>query len=79
MSNNNCLQGLACPNCGNHQRLVIEATSLASVTDEGTDMFGDVQWYDTSYCECPDCWHRGCVKDFTTNPQPQPSNKGESL
>lgn len=39
MSNNNCLQGLACPKCGNEQRLVIEVASLASVTDAGTDVF----------------------------------------
>ena len=82
MRNSNCLQGLACPKCGNHERLVIEVASLASVTDEGTDIFGDVQWHSTSYCECPGCWHRGTVADFHSNGQDESStnhSKGDDL
>lgn len=73
MRNNNCLQGLACPKCGNYHRLIIEVASLASITDQGTDVFGDIQWYDSSYCECPDCWHRGTVADFQTPSQEEVS------
>ncbi len=78
MTNINCLHGLACPKCGHDECLVIAVSSLASVTDEGTDMFGATEWAETSYCECPECQHHGTVSDFRIHPQPS-TNEGESL
>ena len=55
MTNTNCLQGIACPKCGQNARMIIEVRSLAVVTDEGAETFGDMDWDDDNYAECPEC------------------------
>lgn len=67
MANSNCLEGIACPACGQEEcfRIAIKTTVL--VYDDGTEednLAGDTEWDDTSYCECRDCGHHGVVKDF---------------
>ncbi len=48
MTNTNCLEGIQCPQCGNADRFRIVATSLFTVTDDGTEDHGDVEW-DSTY------------------------------
>lgn len=64
MSNSNCLTGFRCPECGSEGPFSIEALSLFTVYDEGTDDHSDVQWDDNSYCQCVECCHSGTVLTF---------------
>ena len=65
MTNSNCLHGLSCPRCGNDSRLTIEVTTLARVTDDGAEAFGDMHWDANSFAECPQCHHEGTLAAFT--------------
>ena len=64
MTNSNCLQGIACPQCGNDAMISIEVWTLAVVTDDGAETYGDMQWNSDSYAECPDCEHCGTLGEF---------------
>lgn len=64
MTNTNCLEGIQCPQCGSEDRFRIAATSIFTVTDDGTEDHGDVEWDDDSHAECAACRHRGTLKDF---------------
>ena len=50
--------GLACPRCGNDQSLIVELFTLAILTDDGTEVFGDQTWGDASSCRCRPCFQR---------------------
>ena len=69
MTNTNCLEGIACPKCGNDFRIFIEAKTLAVVTDDGAETFGDMEWDDDSYAECPECQHHGTLGEFRIGPE----------
>lgn len=60
----NCLKGMACPSCSQHEEFKIEAAAIFTVTDDGTDAFSDVAWCSESYAECPECGWTGTVKDL---------------
>ena len=64
MTNSNCLEGIACTQCGNDRMIYIEARTLAAVTDDGAETFGDLEWNADSYAECPVCHHRGTLREF---------------
>jgi DNA-directed RNA polymerase subunit RPC12/RpoP len=64
MTNSNCLAGIACPQCGNDFRIYIGVKTLAEVTDDGAETYGDMEWNSDSYAECPDCQHRGTLGEF---------------
>lgn len=64
MVNDNCLEGIACPHCGNDSRVYIEVTTLAVVTDDGAETYGDMAWDEGSYAECPACHYCGRLKEF---------------
>jgi DNA-directed RNA polymerase subunit RPC12/RpoP len=66
MTNTNCLEGIACPTCGNDAMIYIEAKTLTMVKDDGAEAFGDMEWDDDSYAECPECRHRGTLREFRT-------------
>jgi hypothetical protein len=72
MANTNCLEGIKCPACGNKDRFRIAATAIFTVTDDGTDDYGDVVWGDGSHAECPECGLHGTLKDFRAKPSPLP-------
>lgn len=57
MSNENCLEGFKCPACGHEDDFKIACQVWLHVTDDGTDTddLGDVEWEDTSLCECLNC------------------------
>jgi hypothetical protein len=64
MTNTNCLEGIACPACGNDFMIYIEARTMAAVTDDGSETFGDMEWDASSYTECPDCGRSGTLSEF---------------
>jgi DNA-directed RNA polymerase subunit RPC12/RpoP len=77
MINHNCLEGIACPKCGNDAMISIEARTLAAVTDDGAETSGDMEWDADSYAECPYCQHRGTLGEFRTAPTIEPSTNEE--
>lgn len=72
MTNSNCLEGIACPACGNEDRLRIAGTTVFTVTDEGTEDHGDILWDDDSYARCPECDREGVLRDFRAKPSRLP-------
>ena len=71
MTNENCLAGVKCPQCGNDERFFIVATILADVTDCGADIAdgSDMHWHDASMTRCPDCNKDGPLAEFRQNEQ----------
>ncbi len=79
MANNNCLDGLRCPNCGSDEPFRIQVTQTVLMYDQGSeddDMGGHMEWDESSYCECHECNDGATVKDFTLGPE-HPFNKTE--
>ena len=65
-SNKNCLEGMCCPNpaCRNEGPFTIRAEANFTVTDDGTDEYDSVDWYEDSTCICIECGHAAEVKEF---------------
>ncbi len=63
--NENCLEGMQCPNCKSFGPFEIDVTAIATVSDNGTEDFREVDWNEDSPCWCPVCNHAGRVKTFT--------------
>jgi hypothetical protein len=78
MTNENCLQGIKCPHCGNEDRMLIAASILADVTDDGADIAGgsDMHWDDGSLTRCPECGRDGPLKEFRSRPNLPPDPEG---
>ena len=54
--NENCLSGVACPECGNEGPFLISVTTMALVSDDGIEEFPcDKDWDSDSACCCLDC------------------------
>jgi predicted RNA-binding Zn-ribbon protein involved in translation (DUF1610 family) len=70
MANDNCLEGIGCPRCGNEDRFLIVATIVADVTDDGADIAAhtDMEWDEASSTRCPDCGMAGPLAAFSVNP-----------
>jgi hypothetical protein len=64
MTNDNCLENIQCPACGNEESFRIAATTIATVSDHGVEDYGDMLWNDDSYAECNGCQRHGTLKDF---------------
>lgn len=64
MTNTNCLANIKCPACGNEDKFRIAAHTIATVTDDGTEDYGDIEWDDGSYAECTECLKAGKLRDF---------------
>jgi len=62
--NDNCLEGKRCPSCKSEGPFSIRGHATFVVTDDGTDMFSDVEWYDDDPCRCIVCSLSGKVSDF---------------
>jgi hypothetical protein len=62
--NTNCLEGMMCPNCGYYKEFHIAIRTMARVTDEGSEVTGDHEWDDDSFCLCPKCGESGPVGAF---------------
>jgi hypothetical protein len=75
MTSTNCLEGIACPDCGNDSRLYIEVKTLAVVYDHGAETYGDLGWDDGSYAECPECRRSGRLVEFRVEAAPENPNQ----
>ncbi|MHB8408285.1 MAG: hypothetical protein ACYDHY_09405 [Acidiferrobacterales bacterium] len=64
MANRNCLEGMACPECGSGQPFRITVSTTVEMWDNGTESHGDVEYYDDAYCQCVMCSHSGKVVNF---------------
>jgi hypothetical protein len=72
MPNENYLEGIKCPNCGQEECFDINALITCRVTDEGSNPVGDHYWDQTSFTYCPACDYQGALKHFQ-----HPTAKGE--
>ena len=67
MSNTNCLEGMACPQCGSLGPFTIEIKTTVVMHDDGSELGrGHEQWDGDSYCGCRECDTHGVVSDFRT-------------
>lgn len=65
MSNKNCLEGIACPQCEAEGPFVIRVSAMICIHDDGSDNeYGGLDWGDDSEIICRDCGHRGTVAEF---------------
>jgi hypothetical protein len=64
MTNTKCLENIQCPACGHEESFRIAATTMLTVTDDGTEDYRDTEWDDDSYAECPRCHRHGVLRDF---------------
>ena len=48
--------------------LYIEVSTLAVVTDDGAETYGDMAWDGGSYAECPECRRSGTLAEFRAEP-----------
>lgn len=65
MKNVNCLQGFACPSCGNDDTLIVTAIAEFELCDDGTyGPIGDVEFDDDSWMRCGECGYRHRVANF---------------
>jgi hypothetical protein len=66
MTNENCLEGIRCPDCGNEDCMLIMTTVLAEVTDDGADIAdcSGMHWDGASMTRCPECDKEGLLRAF---------------
>ena len=62
--NENCLQGLECPQCGNHKKLRICCQTFVEMTDMGSGEHEDLEYDSESWCMCPNCGHGETLGGF---------------
>lgn len=74
MTNTNCLEGMACPECKQDAMFFVEAQCVMRLTDDGTEPSGDTEWNEESRCSCSndECEFSGTVRDFQLDPGPLP-------
>ena len=53
--NTNCLLDCKCPQCGQVDTFKVEAKTLVTLIDSGTDEYGDMIYDAESYACCPVC------------------------
>jgi hypothetical protein len=63
--NTNCLVGFSCPQCKSKEPFIIGVSAYATVYDDGTEDFEQVEWENKSECQCMTCHYLGTVDDFT--------------
>ncbi len=79
MANDNCLEGMRCPQCGSDEPFRIAVTQTVLMYDAGSEddaMGGDMDWDESSSCECQACHHAGTVAHFRV-PAPRGAEEGE--
>jgi len=63
--NENCLEGIRCPNCGETDNFKVKAVVVCEVSDEGSDAnASDHEWDDDDTCICSTCNHEAPMEDF---------------
>lgn len=68
--NVNCLEGYACPRCGYDEELRIICTTLVTMTDDGSDDIGDLEWDENSHGTCPKCGFADKMEKFRVDAVP---------
>ena len=64
--NSNCLEGMECPKCKQHETFHISTEVWVEVQDTGTeDLQQDYEWDKKNPCKCPECNFEGTIKTFT--------------
>jgi hypothetical protein len=59
---------LQCPKCKSDQHIMIEVSSWARLTPDGTDVQeGEHFWEPNSACRCAKCDHWATVADFSVD------------
>ena len=68
--NDNCLEGMRCPKCGQTDGFNIVCTAAFYVMDDGTEDYSDVSWEENAAASCDaTCrWH-GTVADLRIDVQ----------
>ena len=67
MTNENCLEGMVCPKCGQEEKFSIVCSCVAVWKDDGCDYsedVRDVEFDGDSNCRCVGCNFSAKVKDF---------------
>ena len=65
MPNENCLYGMACPECESEGPFQIDCTATFTVYDDGTDLdYTGPDWDNDSHCSCCNCTFEGRVHNF---------------
>ncbi len=62
--NTNCLEGAACPKCGQDDYIRVEGKAVFILTDAGTDGHAGARYDDDSWANCHECNFTGTLKDF---------------
>lgn len=65
-NNDNCLEGMHCPSCGQSTEFNVMARQLMTLSDDGceNEFSGDIDWDDDSFASCNECsWH-GTMADL---------------
>ena len=70
--NEDCLAGMACPECDCWGPFEIEGVAVFHVYDDGCSEFSDLNWTDDSRCTCSNCGHTSNVKGFRQEEGDQP-------
>lgn len=65
--NENCLEGMSCPVCGNQEPFEICGSCWFLVFQDGVDEPSEVEWDDSSPCRCPACGHTATVGYFMSD------------
>jgi hypothetical protein len=56
---------MSCPQCKSKEPFKISVTADATVYDDGTEDFENVEWENNAPCSCMTCHYGGPVDDFT--------------
>lgn len=62
--NNNCLEGMSCPNCGQYDMFRVVGTAVFEIMDDGTHDYNDIEVYDDDHASCPQCYWEGTVEQL---------------
>lgn len=62
--NENCLEGLACPDCGSVGPFDIHARCIVRMGDQGSEYAIDFDWEDHDHAGCPNCGYGGPVCSY---------------
>ena len=65
MTNENVLEGIACPKCNSEGPFDINCyATFLNVTDDGCSEFEGMDWGEESDITCKACGHVGIIEDF---------------
>jgi hypothetical protein len=63
--NENCLQGIECPECGQFEDFHVKVETFMSMQDSGSGEHEDVEWDESSEIRCDGCGHCATVAEFS--------------